>query len=344
MAYDPRVNNFRQTSVYAPSLGSANSWAASGHRTGNSSTRSTMHQSAIVPRLFAPDSNNFVPPPPLSFPGFQPSMGPASPGLAHLEATLHHHIDACFERLSRMITDKTDKVIDELIERCEKLEAKLSDSIKGRSSQIDDVKKEVISLKDEIFAGVKVDSELKVSINGLEDAFKSLENKIEGTACHCEYRRPTDHEAGNQLHIDQHRVTQDTLSVPDHRNTTASQLHTSNVSALSTPHRRNHINRSYSRRSSALSGSSSIHQNETYDSQDIHRSHFPGEGRLPAPGPDLNLHPAFATVGMEYGMGGEPVGGAPFVLSGPGGAVYQLPDFRDGAWYQAARGARRGYG
>ena len=349
MAYDPRQNDVRRRSVYAPSFGSANSWAASGYvSTGNSFAQPSRRSSAIIPPLFAPENNNFVPPPPPSFPGFQASTGPVPPGIAQLGATLHHHIDTCFERLAKMIIDKSDKVVDELIGRCENLDDKLGKSIKAVLSELGDVKKEVSNLKDEALAGNKTGIELKASIKGLEDTLKSLEHKIEETVCQCQHPGYTEQEVGNQAFIGQHRNAQDSANALRYRNpanpqTTSSQRRTSNLSTPSTPYRRNQTNQPNSRRSNTLSGSEVIRQNEAYNSQDIRRSQFSDSGRTLAPEPDLNLHPAYAPLGLEYGMGGEPIGGMPLVLGGPGSVVYQLPSFRDGAWYQAARGAGRGY-
>ena len=109
---------------------------------------------------------------PSSFVGFQPSV-PQSPNLSRVEQALHHHIDACFERLTKLITDKSDRVADTLHKRCDVLEDRIemlssSHELERISNAVDDMRNEV----KECFTGALV------AVHDSIDLVRSLEGRL----------------------------------------------------------------------------------------------------------------------------------------------------------------------
>ncbi|KAL8914514.1 MAG: hypothetical protein Q9171_000867 [Xanthocarpia ochracea] len=170
-------------SGYTHSLRSQNSWAPSGN--GNSFAQVSAPSSAAetTPRLPAHTRNNPVPPPPLSYPGFQ-SSGPLPPGLVQMELNLHHHVESCFGSLMRLITDNTDRTIDKMIRRVEESQEIIEKGLKALKSEVKDLRKEVSGMRKDVADAFQVDDQMKQSIGSLDKKINGLDEKIDEIGTH----------------------------------------------------------------------------------------------------------------------------------------------------------------
>ena len=101
-----------RTSDYPHPFPSANSWVS-----GNSFTSANAPLCALLPPSWPNhQNNNSVPSPPHNQHDYQ-RPGSMSAAMARLELTLHHHIDSTTASLSRLITDKHDRIMDQTIRR-----------------------------------------------------------------------------------------------------------------------------------------------------------------------------------------------------------------------------------
>lgn len=332
-----RVSNYRDP------LPSANSWA-SNNSNGNSFAPPSAPLSALLPPRWPHGENvNSVPSPPLSQHDFQ-RAGSISASLAQLDLTLHHHIDSTFGTLSRMMTDKHDRIMDQTIRRLENLEDTLSTVFRDLKSEFGDLKKHLSELQmgtDDVMKRGKGTVE---TITAVHDRLIALEKHVEDLACKC-----------------QHSSTEQNTSEPEsgrHRRskTTSNASHRRTESAhpfIGQTESRQHYQTGVSRTSSnarASGASSRRNRSNTVNSQQQptsrmsdersnRREHFAELGAARGPVPDLRDHPAFAdrqhVQQQAFGYGGLHQDGMPMVLNG---LPYENPSLSDGRWYQQAYG------
>ncbi|KAL8961760.1 MAG: hypothetical protein Q9193_001731 [Seirophora villosa] len=309
-------------SGYTQSLSSHNFWAPSG--IGNSFAQPDPPSSGAVttPRFSTHARTNSVPPPPLSYPGFQPS-GPMPPGLAQMELGLHHHIETCFGSLMRLNTDHADRTVDKMVRRMEDLRETVEKGFKGLRSEVKDVRKEMTSMRKELAERPGTSSSLKDSISSLDEKLGHLDQKFD--AIGNRYQRAAA-EMGESEREATSFVYSQSKGSPRRR---SESVHTS---ASSRPEPRQlHLS------GAAHSSSSSAHQSvtssrgrpsNTTDNSGLGiRASDEREMRLGAASaqiPDIRDHPAYRGVAESHG------------LNGPSTPIYQAPNFSN--WYQRAYG------
>ena len=106
-----------------------NSWASSPNNVRTTNLNTNLPMSATVPPLFARQKlGNSAPTPPHST--YQPHLGPPSAELSRLELNVHHHVDTVFGSLARLITNKQDQAVDQMIRRIESLETRVDKALK----------------------------------------------------------------------------------------------------------------------------------------------------------------------------------------------------------------------
>lgn len=169
-------------------IGSAGSWSvphvqAHSGVYGNSFAPSTGHGPGTTsgfPSGFGLniDNRGYVPTPPHSYHGFQPSTGPISPELEAMEARLHHHIDVNFNRARTIITDGRDRVIDELVKKFDEAVEKLEKL--ATSKDVDELKKQVRSLRDDASSSKKSSTDISDAVKHVKDALRSAGIGMEG--------------------------------------------------------------------------------------------------------------------------------------------------------------------
>ncbi|KAL9015151.1 MAG: hypothetical protein Q9173_000222 [Seirophora scorigena] len=165
-------------SGFTQSLQSHKFWAPSD--IGNSFAQPDPPSSGAVttPRFSTHTRTNSVPPPPLSYPGFQPS-GPMPPCLVQMELGLHHHIETCFGSLMRLNTDHADRTVDKMVRRIEDLQETVEKGFKGLRSEVRDVRKEMISMRKELAERPGTSASLKDSISSLDEKLSHLDQKFD---------------------------------------------------------------------------------------------------------------------------------------------------------------------
>ena len=162
-----RTPNFAppQSNDFAPSVHSNNSW----------SSMNGMHFQAAVPPLFSNgQANNAVPPPPPTFRDFIPGPGPVSAELNRVELNIHHHIDSCFGSLSRLVTDKIDQSLDQVIRHLEDSEQKNDKQFKIVKNGIKELQENVHQLHQEIGEVKGAEERRSNSLEGTETKLNNI--------------------------------------------------------------------------------------------------------------------------------------------------------------------------
>ena len=111
---------------------------------------------------------------PSSFRGFEPSL-PQPAALSRVEQTLHHHIDACFERLTKLVTDKTDRLADTLHERCDVLEDRIA-TLSTPEAELEKIKGSVDEMKTEVKESL---TGAVVAVNDSVDLIRALGTRMD---------------------------------------------------------------------------------------------------------------------------------------------------------------------
>ena len=307
---------------------SGNSWATQSQT--NSFNASNPPISALLPPKWPGHSNtNSVPSPPFSQNDYQ-RPSPLSAGLAHLDLTLHHHIDTIFHALSRLITDKHDHILDRVLIRLEDIEEASKRGLKDVRGELKSTKTELLQMKASISEQAQNNANISPTLDGLGNKLASLEAKIDqsmrqgwhdGTS-----RSPTRSYRDHTQRMNGHRRTESADGVLDRGEGdnpfTADSTYPIATQAQARGHRSN-----TSRSQPDISSPN--------DMRELLSRLGAGTGR----NPDLRDHPAFA------GMRGRSQNRAeePYRLSKgnlPEYASQGSQPLEDGGWYHQAYGRR----
>ncbi|KAL8944635.1 MAG: hypothetical protein Q9216_000332 [Gyalolechia sp. 2 TL-2023] len=314
-------------SGYAHSWQSQNRWTPSSN--GNSFAEADPPSSGTgtTPHFSRHIRNNSVPPPPLSYPGFQPS-GPLPPGLVQMELNLHHHVETCFGSLVRLTTDNADRTIDKLIRRFEDLQETVEKGMKGVKGEMKDVRKEIVSIRKAFAERPDASETLRESISSLGEKLGSLDKKIDEVGNR--YQHNTDvseseREASSAR--SQGRSSPRRHSESAHSSSASSHpgqrlAYPRNVTRGSAT-TQNSVNSSKERGSNTTKNS--VPSRRRSDEQSARRELFAEFGVVNGRVPDIREHPAYRVVAEGYGQ------------SSP---IFQAPDFGQ-TWYQHAFGSDR---
>lgn len=315
MIDESEVNNCPQIQPASPGVW----WNADSP--GNSFISSSLHPSLIVAPLFAGQENiNAVPAPPASsYPDYQP-MRPTPADLAQLELNLHHHIDSVFSSMTKLFSDKTDRILDQLIGRLENLEKKVEKDIKMTEGQVTEVKAECANLSQEHKVILKELDVMRNCVRGLDLKLELISGNIEENRCrdHCRQGSLSGSESQNSGCAQAvPRRSQDRIA---HESSGSDQRSQEQTSLLF----------SQGHRSSPLGAGRSVGSNKSVVAQTEEINRRP---------PDLKDHPAFTS--------GQSIDSLTFseTASEESGPVvknmfplFQTPSFRDGGWYKQAYG------
>lgn len=325
---NPNPNTDRLSEYHRP-FPSANSWVS-----GNSFASTNTPLSALLPPSWPNHhSNNSVPSPPQNQHDYQRPRS-MSAAMARLELTLHHHIDSTAGSLSRLITDKHDKIVDQTIRRLENLEETVSKGFRNVKADFKDIRRDVGSLKGEFKDVAKSSDRVQEMLKGLDEKLDALEKVVEEHGCKCQLavaeRSPSEPESERQKQARSHRRTESAhgaLGQGEQR-----QQHRSGASRSSTSardsgnshraHRSNTINSQLGKRTS--------------EERDTRMEYFAELGAARGPMPDLRDHPAYS--GIQQGqsqMYEHDQNGLRSILNG---LPYEHPSLSDGRWYQQAYG------
>ena len=313
---------------YHHPLPSANSWAS-----GNSFKANNAPLSALLPRNWPNHHNNSVPSPPHNQHDYQ-RPGSMSAAMARLELTLHHHIDSTAGSLSRLITDKHDRIMDQTIRRLDNIEEVVSKGFRNIKHDLKDIKWDIASLKGELKDVVTSSERSEDIIRRLDAKLEALEKGVEEHSCKCQLAatEPSPHmsDRERQKGAASHRRTESAhgaLCQGEHRQQYQSGASRSSNSA------RHSANSNRAHRSNTGKSQPSNGMSEEMDSR---REYFAELGAARGPKPDLRDHPAFS--GMQQAQGqicNHDQKGMPSILND---LPYEPPSLSNGRWYQQAYG------
>lgn len=334
--------------MYPPSVASTNSWA---HQ-----QQENPPPSATVPPLF---SHNHVPPPPANYRDYEPPSGPLPAELVRLELTLHHHIDSCLGSLSRLVTDKHDQTLDQLLRRFEEQERKVDKALKSAKVDIKEVKQHVETLKSDSrqlqrsYEGLKlslkdtdakmctVDERLSLILSKLQDidrSFADVKDRVTGVRLTSEgsvgrARRQSVASENPQ----QYEGPSPTRSQSEHQSPAlrSQRQHYQSGTSRSSDGGLQGSTTSRGRRFNPASGGG-VSQNG--DGRDLRRAYYAEIGASIGDAPDLRQHPAYASQQQQsYGFDAN---GAPLSMNSDS-VLFQMPSFTaygPHGWYQQAYG------
>lgn len=321
-------NTDRSSEIYRP-LPSANSWVS-----GNSFTSTNAPLSALLPPSWPNHhSSNSVPSPPHNQHDYQ-RPGSMSAAMARLELTLHHHIDSTAGSLSRLITDKHDRIMDQTIRRLENLEETVSKGFRHLKADFKDIRKDIDDLKEEFKDVVKGSDSVQELFKGMDGKLKALEKSVEGHSCNCQLavaeRSPSEPASEPQQEAASHRRTESAHGALGHGE--QRQQYRSGASRSSTSARQ-------SGNSNRVHRSNTVNKqlgNRMSDETDTRREYFAELGAARGPMPDLRDHPAYSGMQQDQSqIYGHDQHSIPSVLHG---LPYEPPSLSDGRWYQQAYG------
>ena len=277
---------------------------------------------------------NSVPSPPQNQYDFQRS-GSVPAALAQIELTVHHHLDTAFASLSRLITDKHDRMVDQTIRRLENLEDATSKGLRAIKGEVKDLKKDVGSLRGDLKDAVSGNDGAKELIKGLEEKLQALDKHIEEHAR--SYEGNPREQSASEPDYDRHQ------QASSHRR--AESAH----GAFGQGEQRQNYGSGVSRSSNSArqSGTSSRgHRSNTVsshicngvsDERSARREYFAELGAARGAVPDIRNHPAFAGTPQGQGLGNGQVA----VTATPNGPPLRNPSLGVGEWYQKAYGQHR---
>lgn len=301
---------------------------------GNSFASTNAPLSALLPPSWPNHhSSNSVPSPPQNQHDYQrPGSMPAA--MARLELTLHHHIDSTAGSLSRLITDKHDRIMDQTIRRLENLEETVSKGFRNLKADFKDIRKDIGNLKGEFKDVVKSGDRVQELFKGLDGKLEALEKGAEEYRCKCQLvvaeRSPSEPESERQQRTTSHRRTESAhgaLCQGEQRQQYRSGASRSSTGARHSgnsnrAHRSNTVNNRFG--------------NGMSDDSDTRREYFAELGAARGPIPDLKDHPAYSGMQREQGqVYGHDQNGMPSILNG---LPFEHPTLSDGRWYQQAYG------
>ena len=265
--------------------------------------------------------NNGVPPPPAHlYPEYQ-QAGSLQSVLAHLEFSLHHHIDTCFDRLSRLSAEKTDNIMDKLILSIDSLEEMVQKGFRGLEGKIKEIEKDVKNIASDSEEGLKeVNSRLSDLYYRLESLETAFEEQNQGQAA---------------------ELSMGALQTIDHQQ--AQSMHRPNEHAYTTSERGEQNLGSSNQSVSSRSGHGSGHRrSNTVDGtgaeERVRRDFFATMGAAMGPAPSLRNHPAFRDGQNETLVTGDPGQDAVSGQDEHDNTVYHVPSFSDCGWYRQAYG------
>lgn len=283
-----------------------------------------------------------------------------------LELNIHHHIDTCFGRLSRLVTDKIDHCSDQLLREFENAEKRSEKSLKSVKGDISIMQNDIHALQNDICRSQECSERVEESLLGLQGHVDKVGSKLEKideelgklsaattsasaksenrekTVTAVEYKlreligkieRLVEHTASeHQGDGNSPRRRQSTSQPSPAFYAQRQQFHSGASNPSVGP--RNSNTSSHGRRSNTATGGTA---SGASDGRSSRREYYADMGNSMGEAPDLRQHPAFVSPQQNHGFdaNGHPLGVA------SDGTFYQLPSFAGGGpngWYQQAYG------
>lgn len=247
-----------------------------------------------------------------------------------MERNLHHHLDYCFGSLNRLMTEKFDKITDQVMKQLENSEENVDKALKGVKDEMRDLKKDVSSRHRDIKEMVKTVNSIREQVIGVDAAVKEVNSKIdalekkidEESVSECERvvrqpdeppRRRTESADATLGHHKQHRPRPSNSPNGLRQGRQASRGRQNIMDNTGGSGARRHVGRS------------------------IRREHFTQVGLMRGEPPNLSQHPAYR---QEQGYSPQDSEDASRLATGfqaSGFTSYQ-PSSQHGGWYRQAYG------
>ena len=325
--------NFDRFSQYQTSFPSANSWASESQS--NSLGSNIPPLSALLPpRWPHHHSMNAVPSPPANQHDFQ-RAGSVSVALTQIELTVHHHIDTAFGSLSRLISDKHDRMMDQTLHRLENLEDTVSKGFRVVKGEIKDVRKEFGKLQGRLIDESKSSDHIVGLVKRLEGKLDAFQAQVEQHAA--EVKHTIAEQGTTELHHQQRSVShRRTESAHGALGRDEQRQHYQSGASTSTNSARQSETSSRRNRSNTTGSQSAGHMS---DDRSTRKETYAEVGAPKEAVPDLRDHPAFAGIhrGHNQALQHSQTGLPNSMHSLP----FETPSLSDGRWYQQAYGQGR---
>ena len=324
--------NFNRFSQYSNSFPSANSWASESQT--NSLGSNIPPLSALLPpRWPNHHSVNAVPSPPANQHEFQ-RAGSVSVALTQIELTVHHHIETAFCSLSRLITDKHDRMMDQTLHRLENLEDMVSKGFRAVKGEMKDAKKDIGKLQGRLVDASKSSDLIIGLVTRLEGKLDAFQAQVEEHAS--EFKHTITAQSTMELELDrQQRSTSHRRTESEHGALGQGEQHQqyqSGASGSSNSARQSEISSRRNRSNTTGSQSAGRMSDERSTRRDIYAEVDAARGAVP----DLRDHPAFAGTykGQNQALRHSQTG----LPNGLHSLPFETPSLSDGRWYQQAYG------
>lgn len=269
---------------------------------------------------------NPVPPPPRSYPGYQPPVQiPA--GMEEMERNLHHHLDQCFGSLTRLMTDKSDKIVDKMMKQLEESEDKMDKALKAVKGEVRELKKEATSQHREIKDVAKVTGSIQEKVSGVDVAVKGVGLKIDALE-----KKMDESDSEREMVVRQpdESIRRRTESAHATLPQNEQRRHRPNPSPIGLRQ-----GRQTSRgRQDNVSGSGTRRQTD----RSIRREHFTQVGVMRGEPPDLSQHPAYRRQQGQSTEYNQDAGRVAAGFQADESTSYQTPSLQNSDWYRRAYG------
>lgn len=325
--------NFNHFSQYPNSFPSANSWASESQSNSLGSNNPPL-SALLPPRWPHHHSMNAVPSPPANQHDFQ-RAGSVSVALTQIELTVHHHIDTAFGSLSRLISDKHDRMMDQTLHRLENLEDIVSKGFRVLKGEVKDVRKEFGKLQGRLVDGSKSSEQIAGLVKQLDGKLCAFQAQVEEHAAEVKHTIVEQSTIGldHQQRFISHRRTESAhgaLGRDEQRQHYQSGASTSSNSARQseTSSRRNRSNTTGSQSAGHMS-----------DERSTRKEIYAEVGAPREAVPDLRDHPAFA--GTHRGHNQVLQHSQTSLPNSMHSLPFETPSLSDGRWYQQAYGQGR---
>ena len=240
-------------------------------------------------------------------------------------------MDTSSGSLTRLITDKHDRMTDQMIRRLENLDESTGRGLEDLKGEMKGIKRSISVMKGEIKDLIKSNNDTKELFKELEEKLGTLQINIENSGCQCQHviaeQSANDLESDRYQRATWHRRTESAHGALGQGG--SRQQHMSEATHSSKSARQ-------SGKGSKSQRSITLNNRQGSKAGDERKKHFAELGTTRGAVPNIQDHPAYA--GVRQGLGqvyGPDHDGMPTVFNS---GQYANSSFSDGHWYQQAYG------
>ena len=319
---------------------SGNSWASNDSSANFSAPSRAQSPGVLPPRGPHQQYANSVPSPPANVHDFQ-RVGSVTAALAHMDLSVHHHIDSSHGSLSGQITEKCDRTTDRVLTRIDKFELGLKKGFRDIRNLFRDLK---TTASDTHAVADSIQGEARQHYDGIMNAIASIETKVQAVEKKCV-------ECINTIEQERERQHRSETTSPTPRRRTES-AHPTFGQGESRGQNQGETSRLMNRAEASGTSSQRDQSNASSAQQSVggmsrqgsHRRQFFAEmGANMGSQPDLRDHPAYANNNQNEGQQAHGQGeghgreeeGDPVILRQ---LPFHAPSLTNGRWYEQAYG------